>query len=126
MEYENYGCNNVSIMGEHLTARVDDESAWTHEELCRLLTENVEKGIRYFLIDKRQHTSIFLDQERREDIGKQVAQILKDNDARMAAVLRADDHLEKIACYDVCKHGGKILSTEDMEEAVYWLNGLLV
>jgi hypothetical protein len=125
MKQVNDDCYNVSVIGEYLSMRLEDDSAWSHEDLCRLLAENVANGVRYILIDKRQQKSIFLEQKRREDIGKQVAQILKDNNARMAAVLRPDDHLEKIACYDVCKHGGKILSTEDVEEAVYWLNGLL-
>jgi len=48
---------NTSVRGEYMTLRIDSDSPWCYGNLFILLQEQVEKGVRYLLIDKRNHVT---------------------------------------------------------------------
>jgi hypothetical protein len=115
---------NASVGGKYMTLRIDGDSPWCYGNLFALLREQAEKGVRYLLIDKRNHITQ-METLGQECKAKGLSSYIAEHNIVFAAVLNDNDHLEKIACYGLMRKGVQILSTNSMEEAVLWLGGSL-
>jgi hypothetical protein len=122
---DNYKNFNTSIIDRHLAIYIETDTLWSHETLYEVIADAINQGVKYILIDKRNHITACSPERIDNPTCRPIGKCLKEHDVKLAVVLNKDDHMEKIACYEGVKYGAKVLSTESFEEAVYWLNGLL-
>ncbi len=121
-----YNHFNVWHNGQHIAIQIDRDAAWSHEKLCDILSVSSRQSVRFILIDKRNHITKCRNEKFGVNIGEKLGKYLVEKNARLAVVLHKDDHMEKIAFYGASKNGGRVLSTDNYDEAVFWLRGEFV
>lgn len=95
---------------------------WCHGQLLEVYETALDEGARHILVDKRQMITPW-DATVCKSSVQAVGHALNRHSARLAVVIDKNDHIEKAACLGIMQHGGKVLSTYDMEEAQSWLAG---
>lgn len=95
---------------------------WCHGQLLEVYENALDEGARFILVDKRQMITPW-DATVCKTSVQAVGKTLNRHRARLAVVIDKNDHIEKAACLGIMQHGGKVLSTYDMEEAKSWLAG---
>ena len=108
--------------GEPIEVPAIDDETWCHGHLLEVYETALNSGARHILVDKRQMITPW-DAPVCKSSVEAVGHALNRHSARLAVVIDRADHIEKAACLGIMQHGGKVLSTYDMEEAQNWLSG---
>lgn len=108
--------------GQALAIPVFENGKWCHGNLLPLYEEALAEGAKHLLVDKRRLVSPWDASVCKESV-KAVGRTLNRHRARLAVVIDRKDHIEKAACLGIMQHGGKVLSTYDIDEAKSWLAG---
>ncbi|MBO6505131.1 MAG: hypothetical protein JJ960_12565 [Kordiimonadaceae bacterium] len=108
--------------GKQLPVQHVARETWCHGQLLELYECALDAGARHILVDKRQMITPWDSIVCKSSV-EAVGRTLNRHRARLAVVIDKSDHIEKAACLGIMQHGGKVLSTYDMEEAQSWLVG---
>lgn len=108
--------------GKELSVPEINRETWCHGHFLEVYESALEKGAQHILVDKRQMITPWDTTVCKSSV-QQVGRTLNQYRARLAVVIDRNDHIEKAACLGIMQHGGKVLSTYDIEEAQSWLAG---